>query len=77
MVVGRIRFSRPPCPARSARLPATLETYPGKTATEFVTLASTDGRPMAIRLGKVISEPPPASALIAPAARPATTSRAM
>ena len=52
MVVGTIRFRRLPCPARSARLPATLDTYPGKTATELVTLASTVGRPIAIRLGK-------------------------
>src|SRR6185437_2362281 len=61
---------------RSARLPTTLATYPGKTATLLVTLAGTAPSPVASRAGNVISEPPPAIALTVPAASPATTRRA-
>jgi hypothetical protein len=77
MAAGRIVSTRRRWPCRSARLPRTLETYPGKTETELVTFASTEGRPVAISVGNVISEPPPARALIAPARMPAAISRRM
>src|SRR4028119_1929126 len=42
----------------------------------LVTLASSDGYPAATSAGKVMREPPPAAALIAPARKPATASSA-
>ena len=42
----------------------------------LVTFALTGGRPVAMRAGNVMSEPPPAKPLTMPAATPATTSRA-
>lgn len=41
----------------------------------LVTLATSGEYPTAIRAGKEISEPPPAAAFKAPAAKPATASK--
>ena len=40
---------------------------PGQIATVLVALAVTDGRPIQISTGKVMSVPPPATELMAPA----------
>src|ERR1700704_3674581 len=45
--------------------------FPNTSPTLFDTLATTAGKPKAIRMGKVISEPEPTTALIPPAATPA------
>jgi hypothetical protein len=42
---------------------------------EFVTFAATGGSPVTSREGNVMSEPPPATALTAPARKPAPSSR--
>ncbi|GAB3812132.1 hypothetical protein GCM10027605_53370 [Micromonospora zhanjiangensis] len=72
-VVGSSGHNRPHG-GRSARLPNTLDAYPGNTATELLTFAGTGGNPIAINAGNEISEPPPATAFTVPAASPAATS---
>ncbi len=44
---------------------------PGNSATVLDVFAFTEGTPAAISAGKVTNEPPPASAFIMPAIRPA------
>src|SRR5262249_28137240 len=51
----------------------TLARYPGATAREFVTFAGIVPSPTATSDGNVIREPPPATALMVPAARPAAS----
>ena len=56
----------------SARLPTTLETYPGKTGRGVGDVGGPSApRPVASRAGNVISEPPPAIALTLPASHDA------
>src|SRR3954452_13946047 len=71
------RSNRLRCPTYSSRLPATPPRYRGHWETEFVTFADTVPSPSATRVGKRISEPPPAMELMPPArkATPAAMSR--
>src|SRR5262245_18618771 len=62
-----------PSARRSASCASTEVTRPGHSATWLVELASLGGRPMPSSAGKVISVPPPASALTTPPAKPAAT----
>src|SRR5579864_8213124 len=65
------RSSRPRCPSSSRRYPNPLLTLPGTSPTLLETLATTGGKPKASRVGKVISDPDPTTALMAPAPQPA------
>ena len=58
------------------RNPAMLLRVPGKSANEFVAFATFSPSPSATSDGKVISDPPPATALSAPASAPATANSA-
>src|SRR5512142_3047430 len=58
------------------RYAKTDETLPGHTAMVFVALAVTDPMPVVRRAGNETSDPPPAIALMTPAAKPAAASRA-
>src|SRR5262249_52430029 len=60
-------------PSRAARLVAI---WAGKRATVFDALASIAGNPAAMSAGKVRKDPPPATALIKPAAKAANTTSA-
>jgi hypothetical protein len=52
-----------------------LVTVPGKSATVLVALACTDGTPTVSSAGKLTKEPPPASAFMAPAVKPAPAAK--
>src|SRR5215813_6461052 len=61
------RTNLPRWPASSSRYPKTLLTLPGTSPVLFDTFAMTGGKPNASSVGKVISDPDPTTALIAPA----------
>src|SRR6185312_7692331 len=51
-----------------------LASVPGNSATVLVALAAIGGRPARTSVGKVMNEPPPATAFIVPASKPAAIS---
>lgn len=56
------------------RNPTALLKEPGQSETALLAFASTAGTPMPTKTGNEISDPPPATALIAEATAPTTTS---
>ena len=69
------RRTRARWPARSRFCASVAPRWPGAIAIVLVTFAATAGRPSAVRVGKVMSVPPPARALTAPAATAASPAR--
>ena len=72
LTTARIRKLRPSAPDTWRRPVNPVATWPGNNAIVEVTLAALAPMPNSRRAGKVMKEPPPASAFWAPATRAAT-----
>jgi len=68
---SKLRSETGPTGPKPSRYVHALVSCPGNSATVLVVFAVTEGTPTAINAGKVTNEPPPASAFIMPAIRPA------
>ena len=66
--MGSSTCIRRPCPDKSRRWAKIPPMNPGHKATVLVTFAARGGNPTAVRTGKEINVPPPATAFTAPAA---------